>query len=191
MRISGLELVEIRLPLRTPFVTHLGVRSERRILLVRAESPEAEEGWGECAAGEDPSYTYETTETARHVLEEFLLPRLAGSEIGGAEDLRALTGSVRGHPAAKAALEGALWDLQARERGLPLWELLGGSGRSLRVGVSLGLCADARELVRTVGAYLARGYARVKLKIRPGHDLEPVRAVRERFPDLTLSVDAN
>lgn len=191
MRISGLELVEIRLPLRTPFVTHLGVRSERRILLVRAESAEAEEGWGECAAGEDPSYTYETTETARHVLEEFLLPRLAGSEIGGAEDLRALTGSVRGHPAAKAALEGALWDLQARERGLPLWELLGGSGRSLRVGVSLGLCADARELVRTVGAYLARGYARVKLKIRPGQDLEPVRAVRERFPDLTLSVDAN
>ncbi len=191
MRISGLELIEIRLPLRTPFVTHLGVRAERRTLLVRAEGSDGEEGWGECVAGEDPSYTYETTGTARHILGEFLLPRLVGVEIKGPDDLREVNRPVRGHPMAKAALEGAVWDLQAKEIGLPLWELLGGSGRSVRVGVSLGLHADADELVRTVGSYLARGYARVKLKIRPGHDIEPVRRVRARFPDLALSVDAN
>ena len=191
MRISGLELIEIRLPLRTPFVTHLGVRSDRRVLLVRVEGSEGEEGWGECGAGEDPSYTYETTETARHILEEFLLPRLVGLEVEGPNDFREAAGAVRGHPTAKAALEGALWDLQAKELGLPLWELLGGSGRSVRVGVSLGLHADADELVRTVESYLARGYARVKLKIRPGHDIDPVRRVRERFPMLPLSVDAN
>ena len=191
MRISGIELIEICLPLRTPFVTHLGVRGDRRILLVRVEGAEGSEGWGECGAGEDPSYTYETTGTARHILEEFLLPRLAGLEIEGPDDLREVTGGVRGHPAAKAALEGALWDLQAKELGLPLWELLGGSGQSVRVGVSLGLHANTDELVRTVESYIARGYARVKLKIRPGHDIEPVRRVRERFPDLPLSVDAN
>lgn len=191
MRISGLELIEIRIPLKRPFVTHRGVRAVRRILLVRVEGSEGQEGWGECAAGEEPSYTYETTETARHILQQFLLPHLVDREIGGPEDLRRVSGPIRGHPMAKAAAEGAIWDLQAKELQVPLWELLGGSRTPVPVGVSLGLHSDLDELVETVGACVARGYARIKLKIQPGHDIDPVRRVRDHFPSIRLSVDAN
>ena len=191
MRISGLELIEIRLPLKEPFATSYGAWSSRRVLLLRAEGSEGEEGWGECVAGEDPSYTYETTETAWHVLGQFIVPTLIGHEIQGPEDIESAGAAVRGHPMAKAAVEMASWDLQAKELGVPLWELLGGSRAPIAVGVSLGLQSDEDTLLRKVDACMARGYARVKLKIRPGEDVGPVRAVRERFPTIRLSVDAN
>ena len=182
MRISGLELIEIRLPLREPFTASFGSRSHRRILLLRVEGCEREEGWGECVAGEDPSYSYETTETAWHILNRFILPALLGREIQGPEELAAVSAAVRGHPMAKAAVEMAVWDLQAKEIGVPLWELLGGSGAPIPVGVSVGIQPDDDALVRKADEYLARGYARVKLKIKPGRDVDTVRAVRERFP---------
>lgn len=191
MRISGLELIEIRLPLREPFTASFGSRSHRRILLLRVEGCEREEGWGECVAGEDPSYSYETTETAWHILNRFILPALLGREIQGPEELAAVSAAVRGHPMAKATVEMAVWDLQAKEIGVPLWELLGGSGAPIPVGVSVGIQPDDDALLRKADEYLARGYARVKLKIKPGRDVDTVRAVRERFPAAQLSVDAN
>ena len=191
MRISGLELIEIRLPLRESFTASFGSRSHRRILLLRLEGSEMEEGLGECVAGEDPSYSYETTETVWHILNRFILPMVLGCEIQGPEDIATVSAAVRGHPMAKAAVEMAVWDLQAKELGVPLWELLGGSGSPVPVGVSVGIQPDDAALLQKADEYLARGYARVKLKIKPGRDVNTVRAVRERFPVAQLSVDAN
>lgn len=191
MNVVGLELIEIRLPLKEPFATGTGSRSERRILLVRIEGGEGEEGWGECVAGEEPTYTYETTETAWYVLSEFLLPRLPGREILGPEEIPELARPVRGHPMAKATIEMALWDLQAKELGVPVWDLLGGSGEPVPVGVALGFQADEAALLRRVEECRRAGYARVKLKIERGRDVDPVRSVRDRFPDLPLMVDGS
>jgi O-succinylbenzoate synthase len=190
VRILGLELIEVQLSLKRPFVTHLGRRHQRSCLLLRVEGDEGLDGWGECVAGEEPSYEYETTETAWYVLTQFLLPTIPGREVVDPADLWKETPPVRGHPMAKAIVEAAVWDLQAREIGVPLWELLGGTGEPVPVGVSLGL-QDHESLLREVETSVARGYARVKLKICPGRDLERVRLVREHFPDLPLSVDAN
>ncbi len=190
MRISGLELIEIRLPLREPFVSSFGSRSERCILLLRLEGSKGQEGWSECVAGEDPSYSYETTETAWHILNRYILPSVLGPEVLGPEDLQNATAAVRGHPMAKAAMEMAAWDLQAKELGVPLWELLGGGAAPVPVGVSVGLQPED-SLLHKVEEYLARGYSRIKLKIEPGRDVDTVRAVRHRFPAAQLSVDAN
>jgi len=191
VRIRGAELSEIRLPLREAFSSATGTRRERRVLLVRMVGEDGLEGWGECVAGEDPSYTYETTDTAWEILTRFLLPGFPGREIQGPEEILAPARWLRGHPMAKAAVEMAAWDLEAKGQEAPLWELLGGSGDPVPVGVALGLEADDDALLRRVEGYLARGYARIKLKVGPGRDVGAVRAVRDRFPDVALAVDGN
>ncbi len=191
MRIVGVELLEFALPLREPFETSFGVRSERRIILVRLAGEEGGEGWGECVAEEVPSYSYETVDTAWTTLEKFILPAFVGREILGPREILDPVAWIRGHPMAKAAFEMAAWDLQAKEQGVPLWELLGGSGEAVPVGVSVGLQPDQDSLFRKIEAYLERGYARVKLKIKPGRDVELLRGVRDRFPELALQADAN
>ncbi|MSR22340.1 MAG: o-succinylbenzoate synthase [Gemmatimonadetes bacterium] len=189
--IRGVELSEIQLPMREEFRSGAGVRKERRVLLVRVVGEDGEEGWGECVAGEDPSYTYETTDTAWEMLSRFVLPGLPGREILAPDEILGPVRWVRGHPMAKATVEMAMWDLQAKELGVPLWELLGGSGKAVPVGVSLGLEPDDDALLRRVEEYLSRGYTRIKLKIAPGRDVAMMRAVCDRFPDAPLSVDAN
>ena len=191
MRISAWELIEIRLPLREPFTASFGSRSDRRILLVRLEGDEGGEGWGECVAGEEPSYSYETTETAWHILHQYVLPALLRREILGPEDAASGLSTVRGHPMAKAAAEMAVWDIQAKDLDVPLWELLGGSNSGVPVGVSLGLEPNDDALVEKIGEYLTKGYARVKVKIEPGRDIDIVRAVRDEFPTIQLIADAN
>lgn len=190
MIVRGIELSEIHLPLVDSFVSSSDSRSTRRILLLRLVGDEGAEGWGECVAGETPSYSYETTETAWHILTEHILPGVAGREILSPEDILAPTSWIRGHRMAKAALEMAFWDLQAREQGVPLWDLLGGSGEGVPVGVSIGLQPDDDTLFRQIDEYQKRGYARVKVKIRRGRDVEMVRGIRRRF-DIPLIVDAN
>ena len=190
MKIDRVELREIRLPLREPFAISSGVWVERRILLVRLEG-EGVEGWGECVAAEDPSYSPETTDTAWHILTRFLLPGLPGREIMGPAEIFEHSPWVRGNRMAKAAVEMALWDLWARSLGVPVWELLGASGEPVPVGVSVGLQDNDDILLRKIDGYLADGYARIKIKIKPGRDVEMLRAVRERFPDVPLMADAN
>jgi o-succinylbenzoate synthase len=190
MKLERIELREIRLPLREPFAISSGSTSDRHILLLTLFS-EGVEGWGECVVGEEPGYSYETTETAWHVLTRYLLPGAVGRELLGPGDTLGHAPFVRGHRMAKAALEMAAWDLQAKAIGVPLWELLGGSGRPVQVGVSIGLQSDDDTLLRKVDAYLAEGYRRIKLKIKPGRDLAMLRAVRDRFPEAPLMVDAN
>ena len=179
------------MPLREPFVSSAGERSERRILLLRARGDEGHEGWGECVAGEVPSYSPEMTETAWHVLTRFILPGLLEREVLDPVEILRSSGWIRGHHMARAAAEMACWDLQARELGVPLGELLGGDDDGVPVAVALGVHADLGALSDRVQEALDTGYAMVKLKVRPGHDVEPVRKLREQFPTLPLGVDAN
>jgi o-succinylbenzoate synthase len=191
VRIVGAELLELRIPLRDPFATSAGSREARQLLLVRLRGDEGGEGWGECVAGETPAYSYETTETARHLLSRYLLPAMLGREVLGPEEILAPVSWIRGHPMAKAAVEMAAWDLQAREQGIPLWELLGGEADPLDIGAVVGMQPDENALLRKVEEALESGYTQVKVKIAPGRDIAPMRAIRSRLPEAPLAVDAN
>ena len=190
MRIESIELREIRLPLRERFEISSGFRDDRRIVLVKLQG-EGETGWAECVAGEDASYSYETTETAWHMLTDWLIPGVLGSDLEGPDDMSERFNGVRGHRMAKASLEMACWDLDAKLQGVGLTESLGGERRPIPVGVSVGLERTDATLVSKVAAYVEEGYRKIKIKIKPGRDVEMLRAVRERFPDTPLMVDAN
>ncbi|WP_324715837.1 o-succinylbenzoate synthase [Carboxydochorda subterranea] len=204
MRIERAELRLIRMPLKFAFETSFGVTRERTILLVTLFAGGLE-GYGECVAEESPLYREETVGTARSVLEEVILPRLlrpgapsgsmgglaAGPDIPNPETLAASLASVRGNRMAKAAVETAFWDLWAKSLGLPLWQLLGGVRQVVPVGVSLGIQPSVEATLDAVARYVAEGYRRIKLKIKPGWDVRVVAAVRERFPEVALTVDAN
>ena len=150
------------------------------------------EGIGECVAGEEPNYSYETVETAEMMLERHLVPAIMGLEFPSPRELgTALTNAVRGHPMARAAVEMAAWHLDAQQRGVSLSAALGGGTDRVQVGVSIGLQGTIEELLLEIQRYVDAGYRRVKLKIAPGHDWEFVRHAREAFPELALQVDAN
>jgi O-succinylbenzoate synthase len=188
--LERIELHHIALPLVHPFETSFGRESTRPCVLVSVHSGGLT-GWGECTAGSGPWYSSETFETAWYVLREFLVPLLLGQSLGTAEAVAACFERVRGHQMAKAALENAVWDLLAQAQGVPLRVLLGGQREQVEVGVSVGIEPTPEALLEQVAAFVAAGYGRVKLKIKPGWDIAPVRAVRERWPDLLLQVDAN
>lgn len=148
-------------------------------------------GYGECTAAEQPLYNAETTETAWHVLSEFAIPRLLGVELGRASDAARLLQPIRGNEMAKAALETALWELEARRSGVPLWRHLGGTRTEIACGVSIGIQDSIADLLDLVRREVSAGYRRVKIKIKPGWEVEPLRAIRAEFPDILLMADAN
>ena len=191
MIIRRVELREIRLTLLHPFETSFGRTTERHIILVRVEDDDGGEGWGECVADETPFYSEEWTETAWPVLQQFLAPLVIGTAIESAEEVDGRFAHVRGNRMAKAAIETAVWDLDARRRNVPLWKLLGGTRTEIPSGVSIGLQPTTSALIQKIEKELAAGYQRIKIKIKPGHDLELVKAVRARFPEIPLMVDAN
>ena len=188
--VDTIELRTIRLPLIEPFETSFGRLTDRRTLIVRVTGDGAA-GWGEAAALDTPLYTAETIETERHVIQAFLGPALLGRRLAGLDDVAAAFAPVRGHYMAKAGLELAVADLATRRAGHPLAALLGGTRNRVEVGVSLGLQPTAMHLVDAVARHVDLGYRRIKLKIKPGRDIDLVTAVRARFPDTLLSVDAN
>jgi len=190
MRLRKLTLREIHLPLVSPFETSFGRTEIRRILLAEADV-DGVSGWGESTAGENPFYSYETVETAWHILRDYLWPAARGREFTSASELWDSFAGVRGHNMAKAALETALWDAEAKLKNFPLAKLLGGVREEISCGVSVGIQPSVAALIAKVEQELAAGYRRAKIKIKPGYDLEPVRALRERFPRLRLMVDAN
>ncbi|HEX7167559.1 MAG TPA: o-succinylbenzoate synthase [Acidimicrobiales bacterium] len=192
MEVEAVELRRVRVPLVAPFRTSFGVERERDVLLVRVLTADGE-GWGECVAMSEPAYSAEYAEGAHHVVRTHLLPRLlASAKDVVAEDVAAILGGVKGHPMAKAAIETAVLDAQLRASGTPLAAYLGGVRDAVDAGVSVGIASSVDELLDVVAGYLDDGYRRVKLKIEPGWDVEPVRATRERFGDeLLLQVDAN
>jgi len=190
MRIRKITLREVHLDLIAPFQTSFGTTSHRRILLVEAHAGDAT-GWGESTAGEDPFYSYETVETAWHIIRDYLWPILRGREFGSASEIWELFAPVRGHNMAKGGLETAIWDAEAKLKDRPLWKLLGGSREEIPCGVSIGIQPNTDTLVAKVEKELAAGYQRIKIKVKPGWDLEPVKVLRERFPRIRLMADAN
>ncbi|HEY4667023.1 MAG TPA: o-succinylbenzoate synthase [Anaerolineales bacterium] len=190
LRIAAAELRHLRMRLRDRFETSFGVEEERDCLLIRIEGA-GEAGWGECVAGSFPGFSYETVGTAWHILADHLLPAVLDAPLVGISDLRARIAPIRGHPMAKAGLELAFWDWMGRIAKLPLVDLLGGRRTRVQVGVSVGIQPSVDALLKVVNSYLSQGYGRIKLKIKPGYDLEPVRAVRQSFPEVPLQVDGN
>jgi len=189
--ISSIELREIRLPLVHFFETSFGRTTERRIVLVRVLDYDGAEGWGECTAGEGPFYSEEWTETAWATLKDFLVPLVVGREVDKAVGVYDLMKRVRGHRMAKAAIETACWDLEAKRAWVPLWKHLGGVHEEIPCGVSIGIQDSPELLLEKIEKELAAGYQRIKIKIKPGWDLDIVRRVRERFPEIRLMADAN
>jgi o-succinylbenzoate synthase len=190
MRLHSLTLREIHLKLVAPFETSMDRVSERRIILAEAHV-DGVSGWGECTAGETPYYCSEDTETAWHILKNFLWPRLKGKELSLAADVWPLLEQVRGHNMAKATVETAVWDAEAKIKNIPLWKLIGGERQEIPCGVSIGIKHSLDELSATVKKELAAGYQRIKIKIKPGKDLAPVQRLRQDFPRIKLMVDAN
>lgn len=190
MRLDRIEVRRIHLPLLHPFETSFGRTTEKQFLLL-AVSAEGLTGYGECVADADPFYLPETLGTALHILKDFLVPLAFQLDISHPRDVLPAFARVRGHQMAKAALEMAVWDLWARRQGVPLYRLLGGRGGAIGAGVSIGLQPDEAALLAKVETEQAAGYRRLKIKIKPGRDLALVEAVRRRFPDLALMVDAN
>ena len=191
MKIDGIILRELHLPLVRPFETSFGVTRDRRVLLAEIRS-EGLTGWGECTAGEHPHFSYESTDTAWQILLQELGPKLAAAEnIDHGGEIPYLFKLVRGHRMAKATLENAIWDLEAQREGLPLSRLLGGTRDVIPCGVSLGIQKTIPDLLDVIERELAAGYQRIELKCKPGWDTEVFEAVRNRFPGITLSCDAN
>ncbi len=190
MKIERIELHHVDMPLAHPFETSFGREITRPCILVAVHAGGLT-GWGECTAHSGPWYSSETIETAWHVLRDFLIPEMLGQEVESPTGVVARFKRVRGHPMARAALENAVWDLLAQARGVSLAAMLGGGRDRVLVGVSVGIESTLDELLGRVAEHVAEGYRRVKLKIKPGWDVEAVRATRERWPDLQLQVDAN
>jgi O-succinylbenzoate synthase len=190
MKIESITLREIQKRLKSPFETSFGISLDRRIVLVEVVA-DGVSGWGEVTAGETPGYNPETTETAWHVLSDFIAPAAIGKEIGSAAEFPALVEHIRGHEMAKSGLENALWDAEAQIKGVSLSKLLGGTLQEIACGVSLGIRETPQSLVKRVEEELRSGYQRIKLKIKPEKDLEYIAAVRKEFPTIRLSVDAN
>ncbi|MET0233745.1 MAG: o-succinylbenzoate synthase [Kibdelosporangium sp.] len=191
MKLTGVELRLIEMPLVAPFRTSFGVETTREILLLRAVTDEAE-GWGECVAMSDPLYSSEYAHAAADVLTRFLVPELAATPGLDAVAVAPALAKFKGHRMAKAALETAVLDAELRAGGRSMARELGAVRDRVPCGVSVGIMGSIGELLDAVGGYLDAGYLRIKLKIEPGWDVEPVRAVRERFgADVLLQVDAN
>ena len=190
MRIEQIELRVVEMALVEPFETSFGREEVRPAILVAAMG-DGLTGWGECVAGAGPWYSYETIETSWHILGDFLIPTILDQQLDHPEALTQEWKRVRGHPMAKAGLEAALWDLWAKSQNIPLKEALGGAKDRVESGISLGIQPSIDALLERVEAALEKGYRRVKLKIKPGWDLDIIQAVRERFGDIPLMADAN
>ena len=190
MKITSCTLYHLRMKLRTPFETSFGRIQTRDSILIEAHA-NGLIGYGECVADRDPGYSYETTHTAWHILRDFLIPAITNQEVETPYDLQQRIDFVRGHPMAKAGLEMAFWDLLGKRQGRSLSELLGGVRQRVEVGVSVGIQESPATLTKVVDDYMAQGYRRIKIKIKPGRDVAEVQAVRRAFPDIRLQVDAN
>jgi O-succinylbenzoate synthase len=191
MRIEKLELREIQLPLINPFETSFGKTTHRRILIIRAYDQSGAIGYGECTAPEDPFFNHETIDTAWFIISKFVSRLVADAGIERADQVNEALARIRGNRMAKGGVECAIWDLEARLANLPLWQHLGGTQQVINSGVSIGLQSSTEKLLEKVAQELAAGYQRIKIKIKPGKDVALVKAIREQYPSILLSVDAN
>ena len=191
LQLEKIELREIEMPLKHRFETSFGTTTERRVLLIKVCDKDGAAGWSECVAMESPFYNPETIETAWTIITKFIVPMLKAKNVSSADKVSAAVKPIIGNRMAIAAVETAIWDLEAKRENIPLWRYLGGTKTEINCGVSIGIQKSNDELIAAVARELDSGYQRIKIKIKPGHDLELVKTVRRNFPDITLSVDAN
>ncbi len=190
MKIEAITLRELQMPLVHFFETSFGRTYTRRVLLVTLHG-DGLEGWGECVAGEGPFYSEEYVDGAWDVLAHYLCPAMLGKTVQQGSEVPALLARVREHRMAKAALENAAWDAEAQAKGIPLWKLLGGTRSEIACGVSIGIQDSHEQLLEKIETELAAGYQRIKVKVKPGWDVEVLAKIRARWPDILLSCDAN
>jgi O-succinylbenzoate synthase len=191
IKLEKITLRQIRMPLLSFFETSFGRTTERHMILVEAAS-EGVSGWGECTCGENPFYNEEWTESAWLILRDYAAPRVLNTELADASAVNERTSHIRGHNMARGGLEVAIWDMQARMNGNPLWkEIGGGARREIPCGVSIGIQDSVPQLLQKIEKELGAGYQRIKMKIKPGWDVDVIRQVRERFPNILLMADAN
>jgi len=191
LHLEKMELREIELPLVSPFETSFGRTTQRRILIVRVFDKSGASGYGECVAAEGPFYNHETVDTAWLISAKYVGPLLKRAGVKTARQVNTALAPIRGNRMAKAGVEAAIWDLEAKLAGRPLWKHLGGVRDEINCGVSIGLQETTEKLIEKVSHELESGYQRIKIKIKPGKDVQLVEAIRARYPDITLSVDAN
>jgi O-succinylbenzoate synthase len=190
MKIESLTLHHLSMPLTAPFETSFGRETERQCILIILQS-EGLTGYGECVASHDPGYSYETTGTAWHVLKDFIAPLILDQDVADTSDFQKRVEKIRGHHLAKAGVEMAIWDLLGKRNGRSLKEMFGGGRDNVEVGVSVGIHESAEAMLRTVDSFLEEGYRRIKIKIKPGREVEETMVIRKKYPDLRLQVDAN
>lgn len=191
LQLEKIELREIEMPLKTRFETSFGTTTKRRVIIVRVYDRDGASGYGECTAMEHPFYNHETVDTTWSIISKFVAPMLAKACVSSAGEVSDALGAIQDNRMAIGAVETAVWDLEAKKADVPLWKHLGGTRAEINCGVSIGLQKSPEILLEKVACELESGYQRIKLKIKPGQDIEFVRAVRSHFPDVTLSVDAN
>ena len=191
LQLERIELREIELPLKWPFETSFGRTTKRRIMIVRVFDKSGACGYGECTAPEDPFYNHETIDTAWLIITGFVAPLLAGARVETAEAVNAALARIRGNRMAKGGVEAAIWDLEAKLARKSLWRHIGGTRSEIACGVSIGLQQTTEALVEKVATEINSGYQRIKIKIARGRDVELVKAVRSRYPEIRLTVDAN
>lgn len=191
LKLERIELREIELPLKSPFETSFGRTTRRRILIVRVFDQDGAAGYGECVASERPFFNHETIDTAWLITTQHIAPMLAAAACDSAVQVNDILAPIRENRMAKAGVEAAIWDLEAKLAGVPLWRHIGGTREEIACGVSIGLQASTEALLEKVSTEVESGYQRIKIKIKPGKDVNLAHAVREQFPNITLSVDAN
>ncbi|MEK5233680.1 o-succinylbenzoate synthase [Lysinibacillus sp. FSL K6-0232] len=191
MKLEEITLRHLKMPMKAPFTTSFGTVAEKELLLIEAKDASGVTGWGETVAFVAPWYTEETLQTTWHMLKDFLIPILLHTEIRHPDEVSALFASIRRNCMAKASIEGAVWDIYAQQTKQSLAQALGGQKQRIEVGISVGIQSSTAKLIELIKEHMNSGYKRVKIKIKPGYDIEVVRAIRAELPDLPLMVDAN
>ncbi|WP_431028269.1 o-succinylbenzoate synthase [Lysinibacillus sp. LZ02] len=191
MRLTEVTIYTLNMRMKSPFVTSFGTVQEKTVLVIKAQDESGVIGWGEGVAFDAPWYTEETVKTTLHMLEDCLIPMLLHRELVHPNEVNILFQSIRRNNMAKAAIEGAVWDVYAKRNHQPLYQAIGGVNNQIDVGVSIGIQSNDETLFEIIEKRLAQGYKRIKVKIKPGHDIDVVRAIREQFGSIPLMADAN
>lgn len=191
MRIAEVNVRKMKMMMKNPFTTSFGTFQEKEFLLVEVKDGNGNSGWGESVAFHSPWYSEETVETNMHIIRDFLVPIVLENEIEHPDQVNELFAHLRKNNMAKSAVEGAIWDLYAKRENITLAEALGGTTEKIEVGISIGINENMAQLIETVGGFVAEGYKRIKVKIKPGFDVNVIRELRKQFPDVPMMADAN
>jgi O-succinylbenzoate synthase len=191
MKVKQVILRHIKMRLKFVFTTSFGSFLDKEFLLLEAKDENGLSGWGESVAFHSPWYNEETIKTNWHILEDFLIPRVLNREIEHPDEISQIFSNIRKNNMAKSTIEGAVWDLYAKQKGVSLANALGGTKKEIEVGISIGIQKNVDELLHLIEKYVKDGYKRIKVKIKPGWDVEVMREMRKHFPNVPLMADAN